>query len=80
MSDVHHTVSTSDEFAEVAMIQGSARRHYFPPEVKARIAEGHQGRAPGGPAAVTILGSDNRATAIRWHAIVGPLNGRHLGL
>jgi len=39
MSDVHHTVSTSEEFAEVTVIQGSARRRYFPPEVKARIVE-----------------------------------------
>ena len=39
MSDVHHTVSTSDEFAEVTVIQGSARRRYFPPEMKARIVE-----------------------------------------
>jgi transposase len=39
MSNVHHTVSTSDEFAEVTVIQGSARRRYFPPEVKARIVE-----------------------------------------
>ena len=39
MSDVHHTVSTSDEFAEVTVIQGSARRRYFSPEVKARIVE-----------------------------------------
>jgi len=39
MSDVHHKVSTSDEFAEVTVIQGSARRRYFPPEQKARIVE-----------------------------------------
>ena len=39
MADDHHTVSTSGEFAEVTVIQGSARRRYFPPEQKARIVE-----------------------------------------
>lgn len=37
MSRVHHTTSTEGDFAEVTVIEGSARRRYWSPSDKARI-------------------------------------------
>ena len=39
MTEDQDKVSPSEAFAEVTVVQGDARRRYFPPEQKARIVE-----------------------------------------